>query len=92
MIKTRMGQTELKGNCAEIMADYTMLTCEMVDFLQNEMNMPKEKAKKELTIAFERGFAHAETIDEALDKMSEPIANIIIDVLKKVIEKKEGEK
>lgn len=98
MIKTRMGTTEFKGNYAEIMADYTMITCSVLDFLEDKMGMGEDVAIEILTESFEAGIQNKKEMDEAMKKFDGCISDMITDLLRKTvcdvmgIKEKDGEK
>lgn len=91
MIKTRMGETELNGSYPEIMADYSVITKSMLDFLENRMDMTEEEAKEKLIDTFEMGISNKETIDKDMEEPNEPALDVLADLLAKVIVKLEKE-
>ena len=86
-----MGETELNGSYPEIMADYSVITKVMLDFMKNRMDMTEEKAKDNLIRAFEDGFNKKETRDEDMEEPNEPALDVLADLLAKVIVKLEKE-
>ena len=86
-----MGETELNGSQPEIMADYSVITKVMLDFMKNRMDMTEEEAKDKLIIAFEDVLNKKETRDEDMEEPNEPALDVLADLLAKVIVKLEKE-
>lgn len=91
MIKTRIGETEFNGSYPEIMADYSVITKSMLNFLKDRMDMTEEEAEDELIEAFKKGISRKETIDKDMEEPNEPALDFLADLLTKVIVKLEKE-
>lgn len=83
MIKTRYGETELHGGCAEIMADYSSITKAIFEFFTEEIEMSEDEAKERLKYAYDRSFM---TEDEREDFIGNGLKGVIVDILEDILE------
>ena len=83
MIKTRYGMTELNGDQAEIMADYSSITKAMFEFFTEEIELSEDEAKERLKHAYDRSFI---TEDKMADYIGNGLKGAIADILEDILE------
>lgn len=89
MIKTEKGTVSFRGDGAEIMEDFCIVTNSLCKILQEHEDMEREKAEETIRKYIDIAFSSEEDPDKELEEIKQKMQRIVSDKLKEFLDIKE---